>query len=372
MTTGPVSERTRMASEEAAYWYIRYSDEPAMLARDRKLFLSWLKRSPENIAEILSIIEMDGCRLQHPLLDVVKEAEQSNVVDINSRGPVAPQYEYNPSDTVADTVKTKVAAGWAYAAMISVLAIAMLFGFVGIRNSSNGTVATAASQWHQMTLEDGSRVHLDARTQLKVEFSAGQRLVYLYEGQAVFEVAKNPNRPFTVRTRIVDVTAVGTRFGVAINPGVTTTVSEGVVKVTPRGQVDGAARTKLLYAGEELQVLNSSAGREDRVFGGGGGFVDLSRVQATKVDAERKLEWARNGWMEVESGEATIGESVALFNRRNTLQIKIDDDRIAVKPLIGVYRFRIGNPEDFVTVLKNQEGIRVIKENGNVLRLTLE
>jgi ferric-dicitrate binding protein FerR (iron transport regulator) len=359
-----------MASQEAAYWYIRYSDEPAMLARDRKLFLSWLKRSPENIAEILHIIEMDGRRLQHPLRDVIKEAEQSNVVAINSRGQVAQHYDYNPSDTVADTVKTKAAAGWAYAAIISVLTIAMLFGFIGIKNSTNGTVTTASSQWQHMTLDDGSTVHLDARTRLKIEFTRERRFVHLYEGQAVFEVAKDPLRPFTVGTHIVDVTAVGTRFGVAINPGVTTTVSEGIVKVTPHGKLDDDQAVQL-RAGQELRVFNSNSGREERLFGGGGGIADLSKVEVVRVDAERKLDWA-NGWLTFQGGE-TIKDIVAQFNRRNTLQIRIDDDSIAAKRLeVGYYRFRVDNPESFVKVLDSQEGITVIKDRRNVVRLTSE
>jgi ferric-dicitrate binding protein FerR (iron transport regulator) len=344
-------------------------DEPDMEAADRKLMSMWVKRSPENVAELLRIADLDGCFARQRVAEIVKESEQSNVVDITSREQVA-QYDYNPSDSVADTVKTKAAAGWAYAAMISVLTIAMLFGFVGIKNPTNGTVTTTASQWQHMALEDGSTVYLDARTRLKIEFTRERRFVHLYEGQAVFEVAKDPTRPFTVSTHIVDVTAVGTRFEVAINPGVTTTVSEGVVKVTPHGNLDDVATMKMLYAGEALHVFNGNSGRQERLFGGGGGIADLSRVEAVKVDAERRLEWA-NGWLLLQGGEP-IGDIVAQFNRRNALQIKLDDNRIATKPLKGnYYRLRVDSPESFVRVL-SQEGLVVIKDRGNVVRLKLE
>lgn len=358
-----------MVSQEAAYWFIRYSDE-VMQPDDEKLLLTWLKRSPENIAEMLRMADVHGC-CAHQVLKVVKEAEQSNVYELSSRGH-ASQYDYNPSESVPDSTKTKLPPAWAFAAMVSVLAIALLFGFAVMKTSTNGTVATAASQWQNMSLDDGSTIHMDARTRLKIEFSKERRLVHLYEGRAVFEVAKDKKRPFTVSTHIVDVTAVGTRFEVAINPGVTTTVSEGVVKVTPRGKLDDAATMKLLRAGQALRVFNSNAGREERLFGGGGGFVDLSQVEAVKVDAERRLEWA-SGWLTFKDGETTIGESVDQFNRRNTLQIKLDDDRIAAKPLKGnYYRFRVDNPESFVRVLESQEGIAVIKDRRNVLRLKLK
>ena len=368
MAAEPVSDRTRIASQEAAYWYIRYMDEPAMRHADKKLFLGWLRRSPENVAEILRIADVDGCFARQRLQQVVDELDESNVYEISGRG-LASQYDYNPSTSVADSVKTNPSPAWAFAAMISVLGIALLFGFAVLKNPSDRTVITAASEWQHKSLEDGSTVHMDARTRLKVEFTAERRLVHLYEGQAVFEVAKNANRPFTVSTHIVDVTAVGTRFGVAINPGVTTTVSEGVVKVTPHGKLDDDSITKLLYAGQELRVFNANSGREERLFGGGGGFVDFSKVEAVNVDAVRKLDWA-NGWLTFQ-GDQTIGESVAQFNRRNTLQIKIDDDGIADRKL-GFYRFRVDNPESFVNALDSQEGIAVTREGRNVVRLTLD
>ncbi|HEY5756320.1 MAG TPA: FecR domain-containing protein [Steroidobacter sp.] len=341
-----------------------------MPIEDRKVFLAWLRRSPENISAILNIIEMDGCCLQNPLLDVVKEAEQSNVYKIETREQVS-NYEYNPTKSVPDTVKTKLPPALAFAAMIAVLAVVLGFGFAFLKDPANRTVTTAASEWQHMSLDDGSTVYLDARTHLKIEFSAERRLIHLYDGQAVFEVAKDAKRPFTVRTHIVDVTAVGTRFGVTINPGVTTTVSEGVVKVTPHGKINDADAAKLLYAGQELRIFNANSGREERLFGGGGGIVDLDEVEVVKVDAERKLDWA-NGWLTFQGGE-TIRDIIAQFNRRNTLQIRIDDDGIADKRLkAGYYRFRVDSPESFVKVLESQEGIAVIRDRRNVLRLKLE
>ncbi|MFC4314942.1 FecR family protein [Steroidobacter flavus] len=359
-----------MASQEAAYWYIRCMDEPVMKANDRRLLLRWLRRSPENIAEFLRIIQIEGCHLQHPLLDVLKEAEQSNVYDIGTREQVS-NYEYNPSPSVAETVRTKLPAAWAFAAMIAVLAVVLGFGFAFLENSPNRTVTTVASQWQHMTLDDGSTVHMDARTKVKIEFSDERRLVHLLEGRAVFEVAKDKARPFTVRTHIVDVTAVGTRFEVAINPGVTTTVSEGVVRVTPHGKLDDEKTMKLLYAGEELHVFNSNAGKEERAFGGGGGYVDLSKMEAIKVDAELKLQWT-NGWLTLSGGEP-IGDIVAQFNRRNAIQIKLENDGIATTPLKGnYYRLRLDSPESFVRVLESQEGIVVIRDRGDLVRLKLE
>jgi len=358
------SDRTRMTSQEAAYWYLRCSDERAMRYFDRKLFLSWLKRSPENVAELLRIADLDGKFARLRLLSVVNELRDSNVYDIATGGLVS-QYDYNPSKFVPDTVKTRFRSGWALAATVSALAILFSFGVELRDKPAEGTVTTAvASQLQQLTLADGSVVHIDARTRLDVEFTAERRLVHLYEGQAVFEVAKDPSRPFTVSTHIVDVTAVGTRFGVAISPGVTTTVSEGVVRVTAHGKLDDDSAVRL-HAGEQLRVHDVGFGQKLRVFGGLS--TDLSKPQVVKVDVERKLAWV-DGWLKFE-GE-TVEEIANEFNRRNVQQIEIEDRAIGERHLTGYYRFRANSPESFVKVLDSLEGIAVRREGGNVLRVT--
>ncbi len=50
---------------------------------------------PENIAEFSASSEMDDRRCTSSLLDIVKEVEQSNVFNIETREPVA-NYEYDP------------------------------------------------------------------------------------------------------------------------------------------------------------------------------------------------------------------------------------------------------------------------------------
>jgi transmembrane sensor len=352
-----------MVSQEAAYWYIRCSDERPMGRFDRKLFLWWLKRSPENVAELLRVADLDGKFARMRLMALVNELHESNVYDIATGGLVA-QYDYNPSKSVPDTVKSKGRSGWALAATISAVVIGLSFGFQIREKPADGTITTAVtSQLQQLTLADGSVVHIDARTRIEVKFSQAHRLVHLYEGQAVFEVAKDPSRPFTVSTRIVDVTAVGTRFGVAINPGVTTTVSEGVVKITAHGSPEDQSAVRL-HAGEQLRVHDAGFGRKLRIFGGSS--ADLSKVQVERVDAERKLAWVE-GWLKFD-GE-TLFEIANEFNRSNVQQIRIEDRAIGERRLTGYYRFRANSPESFVKVLDSLEGIAVSNDGGNVFRI---
>src|SRR5690606_34204342 len=174
----------------------------------------------------------------------------------------------------------------------------------------------ASAEWQSIELDAGSVAYLAARTRLRVEFTEQRRTIHLDRGWVVFDVAKDRNRPFTVRTGTVDVTAVGTRFGVDVDQGVTTTVEEGTVKVTPRGNDDGPA--VFLHPGQELFVRH-------------GGLLTFSKpviseADIVEVDAERTLMWA-SGRVQVIA--TSIGEIVRQFNRRHEIQAKIDDPAIA-------------------------------------------
>src|SRR5688572_25347907 len=63
-------------------------------------------------------------------------------------------------------------------------------------------------------LPDGSTVELKAGTKFTTDFSARIRRVVLQEGEAHFQVTKDPSRAFVVVVGDVEVRAVGTTFSV--------------------------------------------------------------------------------------------------------------------------------------------------------------
>src|SRR5690606_20915617 len=90
-------------------------------------------------------------------------------------------------------------------------------------------------QYH-LVLPDGTHVWLNAASTLTYAISgvARERLVQL-EGEAYFEVARDPDRPFRVASRGQVVEVLGTRFNVNSYPDeplVRTTLVEGAVKVS--------------------------------------------------------------------------------------------------------------------------------------------
>lgn len=87
----------------------------------------------------------------------------------------------------------------------------------------------------EVTLSDGSIVWVNAGSVLiyPSEFTAATRTVFL-SGEACFKVAKNPEQPFIVSTKHLDVLALGTVFSVDAYPGATRTIAtleEGSIQV---------------------------------------------------------------------------------------------------------------------------------------------
>ncbi|WZB68889.1 FecR domain-containing protein [Achromobacter xylosoxidans] len=86
-------------------------------------------------------------------------------------------------------------------------------------------------------LADHSRIVLNAATAMDVLFDARQRLIALHAGEILVETSPDPApvaRPFIVRTREGSITALGTRFVVRRDDGVSTVqVLDGAVRVAP-------------------------------------------------------------------------------------------------------------------------------------------
>jgi transmembrane sensor len=224
------------------------------------------------------------------------------------------------------------------AAWIAGTAVVALF--LGI---SIATIRDRSPSIRHVTLDDGSVMHVLSGSDVDIEFSDRRRLVHLPLGEAVFEVAKDPDRPFIVRSKLSDSIAVGTRFGVVTNSSVTTTtVSEGEVRVVTPASADLTTSTDV-HAGEEIRVI-AGASRPRSV---------------TSVNAERKLSWSA-GWLEFD-GE-TIGEAVRTFNRFNDMRIDIAPELSTAR--LTYYRFSLDQPESFANAIATALNAPVIRSSA--------
>src|SRR5215217_2951205 len=122
------------------------------------------------------------------------------------------------------------------------------------------TASTSRGQTYQVTLPDGTKVWLNAASNIKFpsKFSGGERKILL-DGEAYFEVAKDKAHPFIVKTRLQEVQVLGTHFNVnsyADEIATKTTLVEGSVRVRSFNSAVGAT-TAVLKPNQQL-ISNDS------------------------------------------------------------------------------------------------------------------
>lgn len=137
-------------------------------------------------------------------------------------------------------------------------------------------VSTPKGGQYKIILPDGTNVWLNAASSLTypTAFKGTERLVTL-RGEGYFEVTKNKEMPFRVRSAGQTVEVLGTHFNInayADEAVVKTTLLEGSVKVSVQ------ANSAVIVPGQQAQFVTSGAG--------------IIRIQ--KVDTEKEVAW-KNG-----------------------------------------------------------------------------
>lgn len=125
---------------------------------------------------------------------------------------------------------------------------------LGLVDRMRADVWTGVGEIAHETLADGSRIDLNTDTALAVRLTAAGREVELLRGEAFFDVAPDPRRPFVVRGNGLSVRALGTRFSVRVDGADRPVdVAEGRVEVTASG------RRVQVAAGEAVRLQDGAA-----------------------------------------------------------------------------------------------------------------
>jgi len=93
--------------------------------------------------------------------------------------------------------------------------LAIFFWFNELSLLWRSDFRTGTGETRLVTLEDGSRVQLSARSAIAVNYKGGQRRLGLLQGEVWFQVAPDAARPFVVDVADGTVTALGTAFDIA-------------------------------------------------------------------------------------------------------------------------------------------------------------
>ena len=264
---------------------------------------------------------------------------------------------------------------WATAAVV-IIAVTLFFSIARDPdpNAANGLYATAIGQQQSTTLPDGSSILLNTDSQVRVEYEDDFRNIYLLQGEALFEVSRDKDRPFRVYAGDGRIEAVGTAFSVYLrNNAVDVTVTEGKVLLSTISQHQimrdaqaeakpGLSRT-LFWLDNDGQAVKTlgflERGQSTTIQPG----MDMTAnpqstlgeiVTIDEQELSRRISWS-NGVLTF-SGES-LETVVEEFSRYTTMAIEISDPKIRAIKIGG--RFPIGRTEEMLESLETNFGLSV-------------
>jgi transmembrane sensor len=308
--------------EAAAFWDSRLRS-PLCTEEDRAAFAAWREREPANAAAFERL--QGGIGALHDAF--AASAELRAMHDRAMEVRPAPQWGRMPAG-VAAAITLGVGGWWATTARPPAPADSGL----QVASGQGSFHQTGVGELSTVTLSDGSKVTLNTRSRLEVNYTADRRTVKLISGQALFEVAKNKTAPFRVYAGDRAITAVGTVFDVRLDGAkVKVALVEGHVRVAPVKPVvaPGAPAQRVdLAAGEVLEAEGPAP------------------MLVAAADVRRVVTW-RSGLVEF-SGEPLV-VAVAEMNRYTDHPLRIADPDIAGVRVSGI--FRTSEPELFAHLI---------------------
>jgi transmembrane sensor len=213
------------------------------------------------------------------------------------------------------------------------IAASVAAGAVGLILGSH--YKTRRGEVRIVPLGDGSSLTLNTDSHVMVSFSDKRRDVHLLAGEALFDVAKNPSRPFVVDAGDVKVRAVGTSFTVRRMPAHATEVlvREGIVEITPVGEAlpPEAAKPVRLLANQTVVAKPEQA---------------IAPVNVEPAALARELAW-REGMIAFEA--MSLKDATEEFARYSDPKIVVDDPAVGSQVITGL--FSADNPAGFAKAI---------------------
>ncbi|HEY3388840.1 MAG TPA: FecR domain-containing protein [Prolixibacteraceae bacterium] len=220
---------------------------------------------------------------------------------ISSNNPIA--------DVKVRLINTNQLFIWRIAAVAAMLVSVLLTGLFAYKNykTENNQLVTIQSprgEKSKVILSDSTVVWLNSESQLtwSKDFEGNTRIVTL-SGEGYFDVKKDPNRPFIVRTPNADVKVFGTRFNVCSYPDeqlTEATLEEGKIGVYIAGKTNPVAVTP----GQRMVY--------DRISG---------EISLKQVDTDLYTSWKEN---KLKFDDALFGEVVKKLERWYDVKIILD------------------------------------------------
>lgn len=350
-----IAANNQVVRAEASAW-IAQLETGELDPADVDALREWTARSPYHASELQRVAQLSG------ELNVLTGLAESLEAAADAYRPVTRKRRRN----------MRLLAYPVLAGCLLVMAMGLwLFMRPGETTQS---LVTSVGEYTEHILADGTMIALNTGSRVDVAFTPDMRQVSLLEGEALFRVARDRQRPFVVVVDSRRVEAVGTAFLVKrANGEFEVSVTEGRVKlwstaasvgqspdVADPPAKDTVQTSVFLQTGQSLKLPVARLAKATD--------LELQNVvveSVSEVELRRKLAWRERL---LDFHHTPLSQVVAEVSRHSGKQIIIDDPELQTKQFDGL--FRVGETELLIQALDLRHDIEVTVIDTNTVRLS--
>jgi len=226
---------TNPPSNEAVDWFVKLRSTEVS-SGDRHAYEQWL------LADESHQHDFDAIASEWSDLDNIDDWARSELAQINLN-----------ANLIHRRRKTLWTSGFASAAVLALAVI--LWPLMG---QDSDLYQTDRAERREISLADGSRMHLNSASTVEVSFDAEVRKLVLKKGEGVFDVEHDSMRPFVVLAGKSKVIALGTRFSVyhISEDDIQVTVLDGRVAIVP---IDQSVETAVKQFPQDISPVRKTS-----------------------------------------------------------------------------------------------------------------
>ena len=237
---------------------------------------------------------------------------------------------------------TKIAAIFIIGILLS------FFGYYAINNFSPNKIILAETsnneQVKQIKLKDGSIVYLNVNSKLNYpkQFDNDKRIVE-FEGEAFFEIARMPKKPFIIKLKDAEIKVLGTSFNVNTNfknEKLEVTVKTGKVKLYDTKNIKNSI---ILEKGQTGSLINN-------------------KIEKIKNTDANYLSWKTKYF---EFNEETLNTVIKTLNKAYNVNIVFDNNVIANEKISTT--FDNENIDTILQILSTSHQLKVVKQKNKII-----
>ncbi|GJL49062.1 MAG: hypothetical protein NPIRA01_02890 [Nitrospirales bacterium] len=326
MNEGQEQREPQSPRDQAISWFLHLQSEEAT-AHDLQRHESWLRENPVHRKEYEQVSAMwkDFDQLSPQVMEKYR---------VSSR-PRAQIRKGWALPSLGMTRSWRLPAALTVALVVFVLSVWWWpYSFV-----SEESYLTVKGEQRTINLADGSTIFMNTDSQIIVQLSDDERVVKLQQGEVLFTVAHDQQRPFTVYAGNGMIQDIGTQFLIRqSSTNVNVAVLEGVVEVEIKEGTDirSTQKSKILRQGDQLVYQASGL---------------MSSIQS--FDRDMVLAWTEAQlYFEAKPLKEVIDE----WSRYGIADIRLQDPSLGRIPVSG--KFRIDHLQSFFQALDETLSIR--------------